>query len=112
MLQDVRYALRRVLRSPAFSLGLVLVLAAGIGAATGMAGVSHALAFRAIAVPRPGTLIAVSSVTAPGAWRTTPLLAIEHLEAASLPARGWCGYNTFIEATEAGGVRYRPTVSW
>jgi predicted permease len=103
MLQDIRLAVRRVLQSPVFSLCIVIILGAGVGATAAMVSVLYALAFRPIDVPNAKTLVAVSSANERGASLSTPLPAIDHLRGAHLPADGWCGYTSIIEATESGG---------
>lgn len=103
--QDIQFALRRVLRAPAFSLGIVVILGAGIGATTAMVSVLDALVYRPIDVPQPHTLISVETVNVQGVRRTTPLAALELLGAAELRMDGWCGYSGgFIDSTEAGGT--------
>lgn len=103
MLHDMRLALRRILHARGFSIGVILILGAGIGAAAAMAGVLNALAFRPLNLPDPGSLVAVGTLDARGFARTTPLPAIEHLRDAGLVAGGWCGYNSTLDATESGG---------
>ena len=103
MFQDVRFAIRRVVGSPTFSLSVITIIAAGVGVAGAMASVLNALAFRPVALPDPAALVAVSSLDKDGLSRTTPLAAIEQLRAADLAADGWCAYNTSIDSVTANG---------
>ena len=59
LLQDARYALRRLRAAPAFTLAVVLVLAGGIGATTAIFGVIDAALLRALPYPDPDRLVAV-----------------------------------------------------
>lgn len=103
MFQDIRFGIRRVFGSRSFSLSVVLIIAAGVGVAGAMASVLNALAYRPIAIPDPGSLVAVSSLDKDGLARTTPLPAVERLREADLAADGWCAYNTTIDAVAAAG---------
>ena len=59
LLQDARYALRRLRAAPAFTLAVVLVLAAGIGATTAIFGVIDVLLLRALPYLDAERLVAV-----------------------------------------------------
>jgi predicted permease len=56
LLQDVRYALRRLWNSPAFTVTVVLTLALGIGATTSIFTLVHAVLMRSLAVANPAEL--------------------------------------------------------
>ena len=57
--QDLRYALRSLLRQPSFALTAILTLALGIGATTAIFTVVNAVVFRPLPVERPDRLVAV-----------------------------------------------------
>src|SRR5258706_15962383 len=57
MIQDLRYALRSLLRTPGFTLIAVLTLALGIGATTAMFTVINAFWFKPLPVPEASRLV-------------------------------------------------------
>ncbi len=56
LVQDTRYALRRLRRSPAFTVTVVLTLALGIGATTSIFTLVHAVILKALPVANPAEL--------------------------------------------------------
>jgi putative ABC transport system permease protein len=59
-MQDLRYAVRSLLRSPGFTLAAVATLALGIGANTAVYSLVRGVLFRALPFPAPERLVAVS----------------------------------------------------
>ena len=57
--QDVRYAVRRLRKAPAFFIAASAVLALGIGASTTIFSLRNAIFFRALPFPEPERLVAV-----------------------------------------------------
>ena len=56
LLQDIRHALRRLRKAPAFTITTILTLALGIGATTSIFTLVHAVILKSLAVANPGEL--------------------------------------------------------
>ena len=57
LIQDTRYALRRLRKAPAFSLAVILTLALGIGATTSIFTLVHAVLLKSLPVANPSELV-------------------------------------------------------
>jgi putative ABC transport system permease protein len=62
MTRDIRYAFRRLLHNPGFSLVVVATLALGIGANTALFSIVHGVLLRPLPYDEPGRLVAVTHV--------------------------------------------------
>jgi predicted permease len=58
--QDVRFAVRQILRAPGFAVVAMLTLALGIGANTAIFTLTHALLLSGLSVPDPGRLVRIT----------------------------------------------------
>jgi predicted permease len=63
LLQDVRYAARKLLRTPGFTFIAVLTLALGIGATTAMWAIVDGIMIRPLPYPDPGRVVRVASLS-------------------------------------------------
>ena len=68
LIQDLRFGLRTLRRSPSFTLVTVLTLALAIGATTAIFSVVYGVLLRPLPYPNPGRIMAVFEVTARGTW--------------------------------------------
>src|SRR5690349_20642735 len=66
--QDVRYALRTLLRAPAFAAAAVLSLALGIGANVASFSIADALLLRPLPIARPSEVLAINRVSPENAF--------------------------------------------
>ena len=92
LIQDVKYALRHMLRSPGFAAAAVLTLAFGIGANTAMFSVLNALIIKRLPIPDPDGLFSLTTHNEKGVQRYIPVTLVPDLEREG-PFAIVCAYN-------------------
>jgi len=66
LFQDLRWAVRRLLREPGFALALVAIIGLGVGAATALFSVADAVIFRSLPFDRADRLVWIDETTPAG----------------------------------------------
>jgi putative ABC transport system permease protein len=90
---DLRYALRRLMRTPAFTAGAVICLALGIGANTAIFTVINAVLLRPLPYAEPERLV--------GVWESNQLRGRERNVVSPANYRDWSAENTVFSAMAA-----------
>jgi hypothetical protein len=61
MIQDLKFAVRQLIKAPGFTIAAVIVLALGIGANTAVFSLVHTMLFQSVGYPRPDEIVQVFS---------------------------------------------------
>ncbi|MGH7664325.1 MAG: ABC transporter permease [Gemmatimonadaceae bacterium] len=104
--RDTRHAIRRLGRSPGFTVVTVLMLALGIGAATAIFSVVHAVLLRPLPFPESHEIVELSEIGTTGRELRVPLPNFEDFRAQSrsfdaLARMGKVGVRTVTGGSEA-----------
>lgn len=92
--QDVRYGLRQLRRSPGFTAVVVLSLALGIGVNTAIFTVIDAVLLRSLPVKNPGELVLLFDGTNTGSNSGSPLIG-------RWPLISWDAYRYFVDQNQS-----------
>lgn len=93
LLKDIRYAVRRLRKTPWFTAAAVLILAFGIGANLAIFGLIDALMLRSIPVARPERLVQIDPVGPQGRLNGMPSTVLDPLRREPVFS-GVCGFTT------------------
>jgi predicted permease len=105
LLQDLRYAMRHLRRSPGFTTAALLILALGVGANTGMFSILNGLLLRPLPVKDPDSLVGIQAFGANGGRRGILVPVAELLEQSESPFSSACAINGGgVFAVEANGI--------
>jgi putative ABC transport system permease protein len=85
LLRDLRYAIRGLRRTPAFTVSAVLALALGIGATTAIFSVVHGVLLRSLGYPDESRLVWISAEERGLNWHNGPLSAPEVMDLRQMP---------------------------
>jgi putative ABC transport system permease protein len=90
LMRDVRYILRSLRQTPAFTIAVVVTLAVGIGATTAIYSVVHAVLLRPLPYAQPDRLVRI--------WETNAPLNIPRFSASALNFLSWQERSRSFEA--------------
>ena len=99
LVQDVRHAARRLVRSPGFTLTAVLTLAFGIGATTAIFSIVEGVLLSPLPFADPGRLVALGDTTEDSLWGGDPLVTGPEIPAYE---RGTHGFSSLGGYTQEG----------
>jgi len=113
---DFKYAVRRLVRTPGFTLVAVLSLGLGIGANTAMFSVVNAVLLRKLPIRAPEEMVEVYTSEGDGyLYSTSSYPDYEDLKAADLPFSSLVGSRTVMARMERGDrpeVAFGEVISW
>ncbi|WP_047498376.1 ADOP family duplicated permease [Terriglobus sp. TAA 43] len=113
--QDIRYAIRGLNASPAYTITLILTLALGLGFVTTMAAIVESILIKPVALPESTRLVQVYSANgAEGMTASPQALSYRTIDALRANARSLAGvgaFNTMVHPVRTGSeTRVTPVV--
>ncbi len=97
LLQDLRFALRRLRRSPGYATAVILTLALGFGSVATMLAIVDSVLLRPVAIPHPDQLVLLYFADKSGVRGELALSEIEDLRRNSQSLTAVAAYETSIE---------------
>jgi putative ABC transport system permease protein len=111
LIQDVRYGLRMLRKSPGFTAVAVITLALGIGATTAIFSVVYGVLLRPLGYNRPDRLVKLNEVNAQGGEMHFADPNFEDVRAQARSLQGLSEYNSGTESVSGGAEPGRVTVA-
>jgi putative ABC transport system permease protein len=111
LLQDIRYGLRMLRKSPGFTAVAVITLALGIGAATSIFSVVYGVLLRALPYDHPGQIVELHEVNAQGGQMHFADPNFEDVRSQAGFLQGLAEYNNILESVAGGTEPTRTMVA-
>ena len=112
-LQDLRYAVRKLRKSPGFTVVAVITLALGIGATTAIYSIVDSLLLRALPYPNSSRIVRVWNTFAPRGMMEIPASEPEFLEYRQSSAfEHFAGFSTGAVTLTGSGDALRVAAAW
>ncbi|MBV9267542.1 MAG: ABC transporter permease, partial [Acidobacteriaceae bacterium] len=111
LVQDLRYAVRGLIKSPGFALIAVFTLALGIGASTAVFSVVDAVLLRALPYPKPQQIVRVWEQAADGHRMNVAYPNFEDLRAQNTTLAYLAGYGDLVTSVAGGSEPVRASVA-
>ncbi len=108
--KDLSYALRLLMKSPAFTLVAIASLSLGIGANTAIFSLLNAVAFRSLAVPHPERLVQIASTDSKGGFELLSYTQLKALRGRQTVFSSLSGWLLPVLNIEVNGVPSRSVV--
>jgi predicted permease len=111
LLQDLRYALRMLRRSPGFTAVAVLTLALAIGATTAIFSVVYGVLLRPLPFAEPGRIVAIHEINTKGTWSPLADPNFDDFRDQSHSFQAIAKYSAGISTVSGGSQPTRSTVT-
>ncbi|HLX74701.1 MAG TPA: ABC transporter permease, partial [Terriglobales bacterium] len=111
LLQDFRYGLRMLRKSPGFTALAVITLALGIGATTAIFSVVYGVLLRPLAYDHPEQIVELHEVNAQGGEMHFADPNFEDVQSQARSLQGVAEYNSGTESVSGGTEPTRVTVA-
>lgn len=111
LVQDIRYGLRMLRKSPGFTAVAVVTLALGVGATTAIFSVVYGVLLRPLRYQRPGQIVELHEVNAQGGEMHFADPNFEDVRAEARSLQGVAEYNLGVESVSGGTEPSRTTVA-
>ncbi len=109
--QDIRYAIRSLIRTPGFAVVAIVTLALGIGANTAMFGIVHSVLLQPLPYAHPDRLVAVSETGTKGGDIGVSRLDLEDWRRSTTTLARIAGYGWGVTSISGGTEPLRASVA-
>src|SRR5271157_5306147 len=111
LIQDLRYSLRILAKSPGFTLVVVLTLALGVGATSAIFSVVYGVLLRPLPYPKPDQIVDLREVNDKGGRMNFADPNFEDIRARSHSLQGTAEYGAWLQSVSGGSEPTRTMVA-